>query len=201
MHMTNPLRRLVDARVGCKPKYKFHIRCGKVLKRDEFLTHEECKKCIDAATRYEKFYNNTTMASEKNSGSISFCGREIRDVSQKLDDYVKETYGMTSCADSHVNVYRPNEQFKYHYDALNDKQLEAFGPQRIATALVYLNTLDDGGETVFPTLKESIAPVEGKLLFWENVDGDGNIDFDMGHLSNMSPEYKYVLVKMFHHII
>lgn len=203
--MTNPLRRLIRYRVGPKPKYKFHVKCGRVRKCDNFLTRSECRQCIDIALRYKSFdvraANVDSLTIKKNSGSMSFCGKDIKGVSEKIEHHVNNNYGMSSCSESHVNIYRPNENFQYHHDALDENQLLVFGPQRIATALVYLNTVDIGGDTVFPALNESVAPVEGKLVFWENVDIDGNIDFDMSHLSNESPEYKYVLVKMFHHII
>lgn len=202
MFLTNPLRRLVGAR-RFRPSRTFHVRCGdRVSERDNFLSRSECDRCVRAARRYQKFHERAvTIANEHNAGTMAFCGRDIRDVTKKLDDYVFDTYGMTSCSDTHVNVYEPDEVFEYHHDALDEKHIDAFGPQRIATVIVYLNTVNEGGETVFPDIDESVVPVEGRLVFWENVDEHGNIDLDMGHLTNASPEYRYVLVKMFHHVI
>jgi prolyl 4-hydroxylase len=66
---------------------------------------------------------------------------------------------------------------------------------------VYLNDIEKGGETVFPYHDISFTPVQGTMVYWENVLDGGSIDFDMMHFTRESPEVKYVIVKMFHRIV
>lgn len=42
------------------------------------------------------------------------------------------------------------------------------GGQRLLTAILYLNTVDEGGETAFPLLKLAVPPIQGSLLVFEN---------------------------------
>ena len=42
------------------------------------------------------------------------------------------------------------------------------GP-RALTLLTYLSDVDEGGETIFPTLNLSVAPKLGRALVWPNV--------------------------------
>ena len=44
-----------------------------------------------------------------------------------------------------------------------------FGGQRLLTALVYLNTPEEGGSTAFPRMKTEVKAENGKLLVFENV--------------------------------
>lgn len=74
--------------------------------------------------------------------------------------------------------YVPGQEYKPHPDA--------FGPQAIQndplrnsgdrdiTALIYLNTPIEGGETVFPLLDISVKANMGRLLVFHNMDSEGN---------------------------
>lgn len=47
------------------------------------------------------------------------------------------------------------------------------GGQRVAKLVVYLNDVESGGATDFPSLGLTIAPVKGNAVYFENVDGSG----------------------------
>jgi prolyl 4-hydroxylase len=53
------------------------------------------------------------------------------------------------------------DRFPLHFDAFDHKT-----SVRIVAFLWYLNTLEEGGETVFPVLGERIPPREGRLLMF-----------------------------------
>ncbi|MDX2085006.1 MAG: 2OG-Fe(II) oxygenase [Candidatus Melainabacteria bacterium] len=71
--------------------------------------------------------------------------------------------------------YRPH--FDYFPPELpgSQKTLERHG-QRIATLIMFLNTVQDGGETIFPTLKLKFKPVVGNALLFYNLTPDGAVD-------------------------
>jgi len=77
-----------------------------------------------------------------------------------------------------INIYAPAGFIYPHYDSvdnetiLNDQYVEP-GQHRIATAMLYLSTVE-GGATIFPNLGISVFPTQGSLLFWYNTYSDGN---------------------------
>jgi prolyl 4-hydroxylase len=74
--------------------------------------------------------------------------------------------------------YEAGQEFKQHTDwfppgsPIVDRERQ-FGGQRAFTAMAYLNTVEEGGETDFPHLDIAIAPRPGTLLIWNNADPQG----------------------------
>lgn len=74
--------------------------------------------------------------------------------------------------------YSPGQEYKGHYDAIQvdaDCAIYNDGGQRCQTALIYLNTVNDGGRTTFPKLGKSIKPQAGSVLIFTNVDKNNNV--------------------------
>ena len=93
--------------------------------------------------------------------------------------------------------YEPGQEYKPHYDALNvgrDNTIYKDGGQRVKTALLYLNTVKDGGDTSFPKLNIKIAPVMGNLLVFPNTDRDGKVILDSYHAGEKTTETNKWLV-------
>jgi prolyl 4-hydroxylase len=72
--------------------------------------------------------------------------------------------------------YTPGQEYKPHLDAL-----AGLRNQREWTAIAYLNTDYDGGETIFPLLSISIRAEPGDILIFRNIDGDGDPDPRLRH--------------------
>lgn len=52
----------------------------------------------------------------------------------------------------------------------------AKGGQRVSTLVMYLNDVEEGGETSFPSLKLSITPKKGAAAYFEYVNSLGQVD-------------------------
>ena len=52
----------------------------------------------------------------------------------------------------------------------------AGGGERLATAMLYLSSLQWGGSTVFPQIGVSVTPEERAALVWVNIKSDGTFD-------------------------
>jgi len=76
--------------------------------------------------------------------------------------------------------YAPGEYYKPHVDYFNPKldvseKLLRDGGQRTASAVTYLSTPQEGGETRFPRLGTSVPAILGNTLWFRNSDDNGQI--------------------------
>lgn len=67
--------------------------------------------------------------------------------------------------------YQPGQQYHRHFDALPGLQ-----NQRIKTALVYLGSGYEGGETEFPRIGLKVRGEKGDVVVFRNVDESGQPD-------------------------
>ena len=63
--------------------------------------------------------------------------------------------------------YEKDQYYKLHHDQ-NTHHSSAYGP-RVFTFFMYLNTVEKGGETEFPSLNISIKPVKNHAILWNSV--------------------------------
>ncbi|MCO5400147.1 2OG-Fe(II) oxygenase [Ralstonia soli] len=77
--------------------------------------------------------------------------------------------------------YQPGGEYQPHFDFFNPgrtgeaRQLEV-GGQRVATMVIYLNSVQAGGATGFPKLGLEVAPVKGNAVFFVYKRPDGTLD-------------------------
>ncbi|PMZ61406.1 oxygenase, partial [Pseudomonas sp. FW306-2-11AA] len=67
--------------------------------------------------------------------------------------------------------YAVGQHFRAHFDYFNEAQpywpkMVETGGQRTWTAMIYLNDVEEGGATWFPTIGIRVAPKKGLLLTW-----------------------------------
>ena len=67
--------------------------------------------------------------------------------------------------------YRPGAEYKPHHDYFDPAQpgmaaVLKRGGQRVGTLVMYLNTPQQGGATVFPDAGLEVAPVRGSAVFF-----------------------------------
>lgn len=67
--------------------------------------------------------------------------------------------------------YKDGQQYKPHFD-----QGSGLEQQRIATAICYLNDVEEGGETVFPKLNITVKPQKGDMLYFKYDYPDNNVN-------------------------
>lgn len=70
--------------------------------------------------------------------------------------------------------YTEGGEYKPHYDYFRSNQLE--DSNRIATLIMYLNDVEEGGETFFPGCGVNITPKKGSGLYFSYADQQGRLD-------------------------
>ncbi|UNK49985.1 2OG-Fe(II) oxygenase [Lysobacter sp. S4-A87] len=82
--------------------------------------------------------------------------------------------------------YRAGGEYRPHYDYFPPEQPGsvphlARGGQRTASLIMYLNSPDAGGETIFPLAGASFVPRRGSALYFAYCDGRGGLDSSSLH--------------------
>lgn len=77
--------------------------------------------------------------------------------------------------------YGPGGEYRPHFDCFVTNRLGgvrdvASGEQRVATLILYLNDVTEGGETIFPELSLTISPHRGYACSFHYLDERGDLD-------------------------
>ncbi len=183
-------------------------RRATVLRLDNFLSEKECESII-ASTK--GFLKPSTMTSDKinkshrTSSTGSFLGSEndaIASADHKINKYIDMRLKVYSEI-VQVQQYKKGQEYKNHYDffAIGSQACiqECKGNgQRSWTCMVYLNDVEKGGETEFPTLKLKLIPKVGTAIIWNNLDQMGMPNKKTLHVAHPVIEgEKYIITKWF----
>ncbi|ATP41629.1 2OG-Fe(II) oxygenase [Solibacillus sp. R5-41] len=71
--------------------------------------------------------------------------------------------------------YTPGQEYKAHYDFFSSTSKLA-NNNRISTLVMYLNDVEQGGETFFPKLNLSVTPHKGMAVYFEYFYNDENLN-------------------------
>lgn len=66
----------------------------------------------------------------------------------------------------HILNYKPGQEYKEHFDYFAATSKSAAN-NRICTVILYLNDVEEGGETYFPKLNLSVMPKKGSAVYFE----------------------------------
>ncbi|XP_073281205.1 probable prolyl 4-hydroxylase 3 [Primulina huaijiensis] len=134
-----------------------------------FLSKEECEYLINFARPHMK---KSTVVDSKtgkskdsrvrtSSGMFLRRGQDkiIRTIEKRIADYtfIPAEHG----EGLQVLHYEVGQKYEPHYDYFLDEFNTKNGGQRIATVLMYLSDVEDGGETIFPAAKGNFSAVPG----------------------------------------
>jgi prolyl 4-hydroxylase len=91
----------------------------------------------------------------------------------------------------------PSEQYYQHFDAFNlneedGRRFASNGGQRTVTVLIYLNDVERGGQTFFPSLQLQVQPVQGMALIFFPATVDGVLDPRALHAALPAIDPKFV---------
>ncbi|XP_071703470.1 probable prolyl 4-hydroxylase 3 [Rutidosis leptorrhynchoides] len=138
-----------------------------------FLSKEECEYLINLAKPHmakstvvdSKTGQSKDSRVRTSSGTFLRRGRDkiIRNIEQRIADFtfipVEHGEGLQ------VLHYEEGQKYEPHFDYFLDEFNTKNGGQRIATVLMYLSDVEEGGETVFPDAQGNFSSKPG----WDNL--------------------------------
>ncbi|KAL2503926.1 putative prolyl 4-hydroxylase 3 [Abeliophyllum distichum] len=134
-----------------------------------FLSKEECEYLINLARPHmakstvvdSKTGKSKDSRVRTSSGMFLRRGRDkvIRDIEKRIADYtfIPAEHG----EGLQVLHYEEGQKYDPHFDYFLDEFNTKNGGQRVATVLMYLSDVEEGGETVFPAAKGNFSSVPG----------------------------------------
>ena len=175
---------------------------------DNFITEEECNEMINLAKKSGlkiakiKGHNNGINVIDKSSRTNmqTWVNHDATEQTMKIVDRIAKLVNIPATHAEKIQFahYDCEQFYNPHYDGWmvsenpeeRDEQqkikkatcMDGQGGQRLTTALVYLNSVEEGGATYFPKLDKSIYPEPGKvLIFWNVYEGTNTIHPDSLH--------------------
>lgn len=158
---------------------------------DDFLNEEECSHLIDlmqTKLRPSTVTNPDVAGKDFRTSSTFDFGNSGDPIAAAIDIRICRTLGINPSFAEEIQgqFYGPGEEFKAHTDYFTpgtDEFAEHAGNrgQRSWTFMIYLNDVEEGGETSFVEIDETIKPKAGKAVFWNSLYPDGHPNPDTLH--------------------
>lgn len=156
-----------------------------ILHLDNVLSEEECDMLIDLSRdrlQPSKVVDSVTgeerLATGRTSKGMYYTIKENEFIT-KLEQRFEEltTYPIENGEGIQVLNYLIGEEYKAHFDYFPTNKVDhARGGQRVGTLLIYLNDVEDGGETVFPKAGVSIVPKKGSAVYFHYTNSQQQVD-------------------------
>lgn len=156
-----------------------------VYKQDNFLSQQEC---LDLIEIIEKTLRPSTVSDPGDMCTVSdyrtsktsdlhyFDNSFFLDIDKKIANFMDLT--PFSGETMQAQKYEPGQYYKEHWDFFMPatKEYKVYCDwmgQRTWTTMIYLNDVEEGGETYFKHLNLKIKPRQGTLITWNNLYKNG----------------------------
>ena len=172
---------------------------------DNFISEDECNFLIEAAQDCLQ-PSTVTGSGNKEAGRRISTARTSWTCRLHRDDLPilmnSAIMKLTNKPLEHIEHpqlarYESTQQFKPHYDAYDEKNptlkdtLED-GGNRLVTILIYLNDVEVGGATKFPSLNIEVQPKRGMAVVFFPATVEGKLDRGALHAALPAVDTKYV---------
>lgn len=160
----------------------------RVVVLGNFLSNEECEELINLAkpkiARSTVMGDNGSVLHDARTSMGMFFQRGENDLCLKIERRIAELLKWPICNGEGMQVlwYGPGAEYKPHYDyfdpafGYSEAALKRAG-QRVATLIMYLNTPEQGGGTIFPDVGFEAFAQKGNAVFFS---------YDIPHASTKS---------------
>lgn len=170
---------------------KVLMRCERpqVVVFEDVLSHEECDELVRRSR--DKLKRSTTVNPvtgtediiERRSSEGTYFSRCEDDFIANLDRRIARlmNWPMENGEGFQVLYYGPGCEYREHFDYFPPGDVGstphlAKAGQRVSTLAMYLNDVDDGGETFFPDAGIAVTPKKGGAAYFRYFNQLGQVD-------------------------
>lgn len=167
------------------------MRCERpqVIVFADVLSPDECAEMIERSRHRLKrsttvnpdtgkedvIRNRTSEGIWYQRGEDAFIERMDRRISSLMNWPVENGEGLQILHYGTTGEYRPHFDY-FPPDQSGSAVHTAQGGQRVATLVIYLNDVPDGGETIFPEAGMSVAARQGGAVYFRYMNGQRQLD-------------------------
>jgi prolyl 4-hydroxylase len=153
------------------------------------VTPEECTQLVELAK--PRLAPSTVADARTGKDVVNACRTSLgmffrpgeTELIARLDRRFAEVAGLPVENGEGLQIlyYPVGAQFPPHFDFVqpsnkaNEESIARSG-QRASTLITYLNDVDDGGETSFPTAGWTVFPRQGRAVYFEYANSRGQVD-------------------------
>ena len=197
------VRRRLDAHPNM---HKLPTDGAEIYAMGGFLDAGECFRLIamiNAVARPSTLFgsDNDPEYRTSYSGNLDPTDSAVKMIERRIDDLVgmEPAWGETIQGQR----YMPGQQYKAHYDWFHIgtdywKSERKRGGQRSWTAMIFLNEVEEGGETLFEKTGLQVTPQAGAILIWNNATPSGEVnDMTLHAATPVVKGVKHVITKWY----
>ncbi|NGZ82727.1 2OG-Fe(II) oxygenase [Duganella aceris] len=172
----------------------FVLKKPQVILLGNVLSGEECDAIIEhCGTRYTRSTvtaeaDGASVVHEGRTSEMAFIQRGEAEVAERIDRRLAAlAHWSPECSEPfQLQKYGKTQEYRPHFDWLDPDSAGhrshlARGGQRLATFILYLCDVEQGGGTVFPSLGLEVFPKKGNALWFLNTDDNHQPDHQTLH--------------------
>jgi len=172
---------------------------------ESFLNTVECKEIIEAIKSQLRPSELSSDEDDQQYRTSRTCDLSLLEnqTCRDLDERICKLLGINPAYSEPIQgqFYEVGQQFKAHTDYFEEHELAEHDRgmgQRTYTCMIYLNDVDEGGETCFTRVDATFKPKAGMAIIWSSLNADGYPNINSMHQAlPVLKGYKAVITKWF----
>lgn len=156
---------------------------------DNLMSHDECDELIrlssiklKRSTTVDPLTGKEHVIDDRSSYGTFFAINE-NDFIARLDRRIADVmhWPLENGEGIQILNYKIGGEYKTHFDYFppgdpGSHLHIANGGQRVSTLIMYLNDVEAGGETIFPSINLSVVPKKGSAVYFEYCNSKSQVD-------------------------
>lgn len=172
---------------------------------EDFLNEQECQTIIELINSKKQPSGLSSDEPDQYFRTSSTChlGQIDDAFMAEIDQRICKFIGIDPSYSEIIQgqYYDEGEEFKAHTDYFEAHEMSTHAAQmgqRTYTFMIYLNNVEEGGETAFSYLDKSFKPTQGTAVIWNSLNADGSVNANtLHHAMPVKKGYKAVITKWF----
>ena len=161
-----------DIHIIAKMEEPLIVVLGNVLSKDE------CEGLISLSKdRMQRSKLRDSLETEVRTSSSMFFQEGENELITRVEKRVSQIMNVPYEHGEGLQIlnYQIGQEYKAHFDFFSSSSKPVKNP-RISTLVMYLNDVEEGGETYFPKLNFSVSPHKGMAVYFEYFYDDQELN-------------------------